>query len=640
MTGLPEVTRQRFLVETVIATLAFSVAHYVALLSLPEEVARFDFRGGRVPTEHISGWGNWQITPEGLTATPETGGFALGFSKSSFQEIFIDVKPTPQGRGRVRVQVIHGAVVDNPPEYLPEKPEQDPPWQLGLGRASEEIEATSLVPPEGPVNLGPLWPGGGSRFLIVMPVEKATGPLVESITVRTSVWVWSGLLVPALWLVVSATSLYVSAVTGKLAGKISNGVALLVMAAAIVLPLDALEWTGPIAVAAATAIAFAYVQRRNVSCAECLVLFTLIFLAVALRVQALNEGRFKPLDPDAGAFREIAESMSWFYDTREREPLFILLVKTSLAVFGRNDMAVRMVSFFGSVLLVPALWWVGREIQGPATGFVAAALIAASENWAEQSVRGLRLEWFTLALLALTAAVVTRRPATRLRHAAWLGGAAAAVCLIRLTSLWFCLAAIAYGVYRRGWNSRAALLGGAIAVVPLLPFVIRCGVEFGDPLYAVNKHIKFYRNHEFKGQPGFPTVAEVERDAYTGPEATSFEYFFGQHSVGELARRTVRGFEDIFFGGKLRELTCDGHRLLQWWAILAYGVVALSPQRWLLAWMLMLIGPIVWLYSPTSEPEWRLIFHASAFVYLTMGLAVGRVRDGGDVKVAQGSGGC
>ena len=108
-------------------------------------------------------------------------------------------------------------------------------------------------------------------------------------------------------------------------------------------------------------------------------------------------------------------------------------------------MQLRLLTVFLSVGLVGAVFWCGKELQGPVAGLLAALLVAGNEGWAWQATRGLRVEVFTISVLLLTALIWGNRDLPRIRHAIWMGAAAAAVCLVRVTSLWFCLIGLAYG---------------------------------------------------------------------------------------------------------------------------------------------------------------------------------------------------
>jgi len=345
----------------------------------------------------------------------------------------------------------------------------------------------------------------------------------------------------------------------------------------------------------------------------------LTFLAASLRWDYLNEMRFQTPAPDAVGYRDIARAMTLFYDSQIREPLYILFVKIGLVVLGDGHTQVRIVSYVFSVLLIPVLYKVGQLLFDRATGLIGATVLAASSAWASHGAVGLRLEFFTVAILILTWAIFTTRPPDLRRHAILLGLASACVCLIRLTSLWFCLIGAAYALHRRGWDTRAFLLAATITFLPVAPYLVYCSTKYGDPLHALNFHVKHFRNQEIASQSGSSVREEVARDPYGGPETNAVQYFFSRHSFRELLERTVRAFYQIFLGAQGRKALADSSRVLFWWALCSLLAALFSRRRLLLLWVALLIGPIAWLYGEDFGPEPRHVMHVSVFVYLFMG---------------------
>jgi hypothetical protein len=335
--------------------------------------------------------------------------------------------------------------------------------------------------------------------------------------------------------------------------------------------------------------------------------------------------RFETPAPDAARYRVIANEMMLFYDGQEREPLFILLSKVSLILFGNSDSSLRVLTYILSVLMIPAIYKTGKELWGILPGMTAAILIAGSGEWAWSGARGMRLELFTLSLFPMTWAVFTKKPPKNGKHILWLGLSAAAATLVRLTSLWFCLAAGGYAIWQRGWDKRLFMKFAFLAAVPILPYLLYCGIKFGDPMYAVNRHIKFYRNYELVGHEGGITEEQMVKEPYGGTDVSSFEFFFIQLSLNELFERTCRAFADIFTGEHCWKRVAGKSHVLYWLIIASYFVVAASPFRMLWIWMALLIGPIAWLYSGATGPEARIVMHSAAFVYLFVGYSLQEV---------------
>lgn len=399
------------------------------------------------------------------------------------------------------------------------------------------------------------------------------------------------------------------------------GAALLVFLS-ILFPVDLLEWSSEITGLMAGLCLLQFLSRKLQpdSFFWAVAVAAMMFLAASARLDRLLELQFQTLENDPKGFLAIARSMRWFYDSGMREPLFIFFAKLGLLLFGNDAIALRLVSFIFSVLLVPVVYLVGKQIQSPLVGLIAATIIATSPNWVLRSGQGYRLELFKISLLLLAGSILTSREIGSRRHAVTLGLLSATVCLVRSTSLWFCLVGAAYGIFRRGWCTKAFLLTAAITIIPIIPYWSYSAVKFGDPFYAVNVHAKWYRNQEFKDQPGMLTSQQLSQQPYGGPDVTPLEYFFEMHSISELAKRTFKEFYTIFVGDFLYEIICAENRLLYWWALLSLVTTALTSRWFLLPWMIMIIGPVVWLFAANSGPEWRIFFHASAFVYLSMAI--------------------
>lgn len=615
-----------FLCACVIVAAIFSAIHTAALLFQSDTVIDLPLNRPLEST-YIESVNGWVFSPSGLAAAPhEADGakpeFIVGVAKSSYEDLFLDVIPTHAGRGKIQVALLDDGFFDQKHTPASETASVDRPWYLKLRGPFGDNDVSADVTPGEPVNVSGLLPGNSDVLIVIEPIDGATGPLLHGLRIRRSVWSWSCLLVPFYWMMIVSAAICLLISTTRIAYRRTITVAGLIMVGvACFAPVDVLRFGGAVA---AVVAAFAFVslmKQRNVALCTTIVLTVCMFVAADARLQALNIARFHPLDPDAATFRSIAATTSWFYDSGFREPLFILFVKIFTSVISDGDMAVRLVSMLISLSLVPLIWWVGRELCGSTAGLLAAALIATSPDWASQAVRGLRLEAFTAGLLILTAAIFSTRQISVRRLSLWMGAAAAAVCLIRMTSMWLCIIGIAWGFRRRSWDTRACLLTIAVVIGVQAPFYVQCYRTFGDPWFACNQHIRFYRNQEFRDQPGFPTSEQIEEDAYAGPPVTATEFFFRQHSLMELGKRTAIQFHSIFLGDLLRGLICGDHGFLYGWALVSMALVAFSGQRMLIPWMLLLIGPVVWLYSEVSQPEWRLIFHISAFIYLCMGMA-------------------
>lgn len=615
-----------------VALTALTALHIVVLWNEPTDLVELNFTVPGGLTGDIDQVVGWQRSSAGLVIPADLGPddpatLRIGVWKSRFHDLILTVDPTTRGHGRVVIRLLDDQVTSVSLSSPFQSP-SNPAWRLIQGRPSNQTDLTGLQSQSGAANLAWAWPDTTAGYIDLERTAGATGPLVRSLQIERRVAPWTYLLVPLFWLPVVAMSVGAIDLLNHL--RLKQFLVLCCFAVGLVtclLPLEILEYghvlTGVVAV---QALALA-LHRKQHHFVPPWVLLLLLSLAASTRFTAYQTARHEPLDPDAAGFLRLASSSSVFYDTEFREPLFVALVKIATLIFGPTDAAVRAASMTGSLVLVPVVWWAGKRIFGPRSALIAAALVAASDEWSGQAVRGLRLEWFTICITLLTALLFRppAEPTCERRYTVLLTGIAVCTCLLRITSLWFVVTGVVVrSVVDRQWKPASFVL--PVLTVAVLPFFLHSHQTYGDPFFAMNQHIRFYRNQEFKDQPGFPSSEELQQNAYAGSPTTALDYFFRQHTLTELARRTVTQFYSLFAGNKLSVLVGGGHRFLFLWAVAAVAFCCLQHGR-LAIWTAMLVGPVVWLYSPTSEPEWRLIFHVSPLIYLCMGeLAVQTLR--------------
>jgi hypothetical protein len=252
----------------------------------------------------------------------------------------------------------------------------------------------------------------------------------------------------------------------------------------------------------------------------------------------------EPLSPDAWNFRDLtSRDLRHPYDTGYREPfhcwLLWLLLKAGLA----SDTGVRALSvvlYFGALGIYYATT---RKLFGPGLAAVCFFLFALSRKNAALAVEGLRN--FEVAAALMLVALAGRRAvehAGEPRRHALLGLASGLASLVYLsllpvTQLWLWAN---YALERV--KVRASVLALAIPVALVIPHLVDNKIANGDFLDTLDRHARFYRNIEYAGRPGMPTVAEVASDAYCGPPTTGVRYIVEGRSAGELARIFGKGF--------------------------------------------------------------------------------------------------
>jgi|GEM_PF-6980140 len=261
-----------------------------------------------------------------------------------------------------------------------------------------------------------------------------------------------------------------------------------------------------------------------------------------------------PLDIDAITFMATAEKSN-IWNTGAREPLFIWMIK-GMALFagGYSAEALRLFGILLSLLTIIVLFYFVRRFIGLLAAVVASTLYAVAPAFVFSAPRGLREDTnitFFLLLVFVFLRVRNRAPRTRdyvifgvllslnigLRMSSWLLGAGMLAMLFGW-SIW------RHGVSpRKIWQPIMALL---IAFAPYLPYFVYAQREFGDPFKCVNIIAEFYANNDFAGQPGWPSVEEVEADSFCGPPTTMAQYMFVLQTPQEILSKTLNGFFRLY----------------------------------------------------------------------------------------------
>jgi hypothetical protein len=263
-----------------------------------------------------------------------------------------------------------------------------------------------------------------------------------------------------------------------------------------------------------------------------------LVLALAMVIHQYRAANF--VHPDTRGFIHLAET--WPRGSiwgGYREPVWATVLAGPIAVFGHGVAVARIAGVLAFFLLVGLVQFAALRFYGRAASLVAGMAIAASRFLAYWGVQGLREELAAAGVIGIGLLVV--RGPTRRREWLVLAGLAGLLGMLRWDTLFLTLPVIttAMLLVRVGW--RTILTSVALIGVIVSPLLIGNAVLNDDPLYHSNVHARFYRNLEFAGKPGFPTREEFARHSFAGPPVTWGEYLFGDHSLGEAARRAVKG---------------------------------------------------------------------------------------------------
>jgi hypothetical protein len=291
-----------------------------------------------------------------------------------------------------------------------------------------------------------------------------------------------------------------------------------------------------------------------------LALSTLLILAAgaALRYDAAAALASNALDPDAITYRMYAALMHPFTETGVfsarfgvREPLYILAVWTYATLFGGSDFGLRLMTVIFSTACVWAGLRLGRRLFGDAAGQVIGLVIALNGVLIAEAARGLRLEFEIVLAMAYYALAFTRTWPKVIPAAVVLSLLGGLLVLTRSTYLPVFLVLNTYALYRpglAGFKSWAVgvIISIVIVVGMVAPYRYQMYKNHGDAFYDGAIYARWLANAEFAGRPGFPTVAELQKDSVVGPPITYREYLFGLHTLTEVFTGMARGSWKLF----------------------------------------------------------------------------------------------
>lgn len=290
-----------------------------------------------------------------------------------------------------------------------------------------------------------------------------------------------------------------------------------------------------------------------------------VFIGFALRWSLFDIARGLPAAPDAAAYMTYARSLDWFTldhgfysgNFYEREPVHVAALNLWFRYWGDSLPAMMLYTVCLSTLLVMACGVFMWGLTGQwFFGVVASLIVAVSPAWIDEAVRGLRLESFSLILIAILASWI------------WAGGWFGAVMLGVLTGFMALVQSPALGIVvpliwlgwllnlwreRRGlvllsprqWRWPHLGLASLVAVLLFVPHLYGVYRVQGDPSWPSYGYARWNANVEFRdrlGMVGFPSVEEFEKNPYAGPRMTYPEYLFRLHSVPRLISGQLKGW--------------------------------------------------------------------------------------------------
>lgn len=233
-----------------------------------------------------------------------------------------------------------------------------------------------------------------------------------------------------------------------------------------------------------------------------------------------RDGPPTPYFGDPYNYLRFARDMTSFYAAHWREPGYPFVTKIALALLDNQDVAVSAGSASCSVMAVLAAYLLGSLAFSRWVGLGAALAMAIESDVISWSALGGRDDLFTFTTLMFAYALLRyARDPTRHR-AIWMGVAAGAACLVRITSPSFILPGLLYVLVttKRPWPERLRRVGLAVLVMAVVvgPYIINCWRVFGRPLYAIDAPARVYETAEGQS-PGLSAAAYVTSKLRANP---------------------------------------------------------------------------------------------------------------------------
>lgn len=365
------------------------------------------------------------------------------------------------------------------------------------------------------------------------------------------------------------------------------------------------------------------------------VLTLLLTLCAAVRAHLLFTRPDLGADPDLGSYLQIAANQRG-WSTLFREPLYIWVLQIVKLSGGQyNPLMAQLTAILMSLGATAALYLLCLLRFSTGVAIIAAALYATVPYVAQLSVRGLREDAIVLTTLLFVYIAWNHLSATvTWKSLTLLGTCGAACALLRFSSFSFALLLILLVAVIHFYHHDRTLkrlfcwvYPVAIVVGLTLPYIMHCRQTYGQPFFLANWAARFYANEEFGGKhPDFPTLAELEKDAYTGPVITPREYVFKYHTLSQVAERISFGFIKVFFGLFPRVQQYFASHLIVatiFYALHVLGLIWLLHLRrvfFLLA-MLVFHAPLFFLAaSPTFDP--RLLVLSLVLIMVSLASAI------------------
>lgn len=207
-----------------------------------------------------------------------------------------------------------------------------------------------------------------------------------------------------------------------------------------------------------------------------------------------------------------ARRLRGFYDAEAREPGYVALVRAALVFTRGEETALGLSSAASWVVYLGAIYAVAARVVGSRLALIALVLPASDRDLIGLSAMGERDQTFAAVFAWSVFAFLRAWERPTAGRGIVFGAAAALATLTRISSLSYVAPALLLLALRRAEDGtrprRAAWLGGATLAALVAPYLIACGIAFGDPLRSINIHTGYYRSNESQPRPAGENVAQ------------------------------------------------------------------------------------------------------------------------------------
>jgi hypothetical protein len=332
------------------------------------------------------------------------------------------------------------------------------------------------------------------------------------------------------------------------------------------------------------------------------------------RLSALVEWGWSRTNPDVIWYMQLSQAMTSPYDTGWREPAWIWIIKAWFWSTGNTTLMHQRVL---TIALSTALLWVAYKLfrdytDLPLVGLLAAGLLCVNPYLIGLSTQGMREETYLIAVLCFVYFIFVADTKYSLRgQVIGLALSGAAVQLLRFNSYVIVIPLLAVWAWKQAAGKRR-YVALPLAFITLLsvPHMVHNGRAYGDPMYSVNVHYAWARNHEFVnfkkvGCEGCPSREELQVACCGGPPVGLYGYLFGMHSLEEIVERVGRGYLDMYlrptvwFGIQSGTQSYLGYMFY----LVGLGAILFSPYRAMVGVIVLLANGVPFAMTLGIDPR-------------------------------------